>query len=336
MPRIEKSSPYRNFSRTGDTTPGVQTNGQLMGNILSFPLLCIANYCAYHIAIERYKLSQIENYAGPDENLPSRNLRVKRVMAEYPVRINGDDILFRSTGEQYDEWKNAVKSIGFNLSLGKNFAHPYFCQINSQLFRVSHDVFGEVCGTDRIHYFNFGQLTGRKKGMSSEDARMDLGSKRFAFETEEIFDRIQMERAQELSSVSRNFQDMRDNCPQNLLPVLVRLQTKWFTRRFKSLLTKEQFETVGLPVSIGGLGLDVPVHGTRRYAEDCCSSFFGKTGLEIGSQVYPEMFACSKLTPIVDLRRNKPQLPLYSVVRPKEKRNIIGDHIRERKFSLVL
>jgi len=335
MPRIEKNSPYRNFSRTGNLDSAEQTNGQLMGNILSFPILCIANYVAYHMSIERTQSFYSEFRNGEQD--AGKHLSVKHVMSAYPVRINGDDILFRSDSIAYQEWVMAVKSIGFNLSLGKNFTHPFFCQINSQLFRVRFDVFGNPSGSDRIHYFNFGQLTGRKKGMSSDDARLDLTSSRFAFDSEEIYERTLLERAQELTSVRKNFMEMREFIPLGLEKVCLEMQSKWFRRRFKSLLTREQFGTTGLPSSLGGLDFpDVSPSHARFNSLDACSELFSKTGLEVGSQVYPEMFACSKLTPVVDIRRNQPKYPLYTPYQAREEVCRVGDSIRERKFSLVL
>jgi len=83
----------------------LQRRGQLMGNYLSFPLLCLQNYLAF-----RY-------YAG-----------------DYPVRINGDDIVFRAPRHVYTRWAAGVSSTGLTLSVGKTFVHRRFFSLNSKYF----------------------------------------------------------------------------------------------------------------------------------------------------------------------------------------------------------
>jgi hypothetical protein len=85
-----------------------QRRGQLMGNYLSFPLLCLQNYLAFRF------------YAG----------------FSYPVRINGDDIVFRAPQPVYDRWSRGVSSTGLTLSKGKTFVHPRFFSLNSKYFRA--------------------------------------------------------------------------------------------------------------------------------------------------------------------------------------------------------
>jgi len=58
-----------------------QTNGQLMGSVLSFPYLCAANLICFMRAVTRV--------------CGLRNLPVPSVK-DLPVLINGDDILFIS------------------------------------------------------------------------------------------------------------------------------------------------------------------------------------------------------------------------------------------------
>lgn len=85
--------------------PGIQKSGQLMGSLLSFPLLCLLNDCtARSVGI------------SPEKYL-----------------INGDDILMRAPCFKYPEWKEKVKIFGLSLSAGKNYIHPLFGTVNSQL-----------------------------------------------------------------------------------------------------------------------------------------------------------------------------------------------------------
>jgi hypothetical protein len=218
---------YQNVTFTSMSPRQTQTNGQLMGHILSFPILCIANYCAFHISVERYM------------GIPCS---VQEVLEFCPVAINGDDILFRSNDKHYAIWRKVIAEFGFKLSLGKNFAHKEFFQINSQLFTERKDIFGETVGSDRQSYFNFGQLTGRKKGMGSEES---------------MYGNSDEETVKELSSLRDNCLEILDGIPnsERMMSAGRRLVVKWVERRFSSLLNKKEMAAVLGPRSMGGLGL---------------------------------------------------------------------------------
>jgi hypothetical protein len=88
--------------------PFEQVVGQLMGNLLSFPLLCFQNYAAF-----------------------------RWVFGEHvPVRINGDDIVFRATPQEFRVWADFVRSVGLRLSPGKTMVHSRFFSVNSSFFRA--------------------------------------------------------------------------------------------------------------------------------------------------------------------------------------------------------
>jgi hypothetical protein len=85
--------------------------GQLMGNLLSFPLLCLQNYAAYRYA-----------FRGCWKNRP--------------VKINGDDIVFRCTEGEYQRWADVVSKVGLKLSRGKTMVDSRFFSINSSFFHA--------------------------------------------------------------------------------------------------------------------------------------------------------------------------------------------------------
>nr|WPR16789.1 MAG: RNA-dependent RNA polymerase [Lwood associated botourmia-like virus 3] len=89
-----------------DGFSGKQQRGQLMGQLLSFPLLCLANYFTFKYSIPR----------------------------DVPVRINGDDIVFRANEEEITRWKSNVSKSGLVLSLGKTMEHKRFFSLNSSMF----------------------------------------------------------------------------------------------------------------------------------------------------------------------------------------------------------
>jgi len=120
-----------------------QKNGQLMGSILSFPVLCVINLITYWLALERLL----------GHSIPINSL---------PVLINGDDILFRSNPLLTSFWERYTKKVGLILSVGKNYVHRDYFTMNSQLFRYTDRTIRE------IPYFNVGLLLGRGKLGDSE------------------------------------------------------------------------------------------------------------------------------------------------------------------------
>jgi len=105
-------------SRSLFSIPGkplsLQARGQLMGNYLSFPILCLVNYLTFRFSVRR----------------------------PVPVRINGDDIVFRATPEETERWFDGVSASGLVLSKGKTLIDKQFFTLNSCLFRGTRKVRG--------------------------------------------------------------------------------------------------------------------------------------------------------------------------------------------------
>nr|UJQ92768.1 MAG: putative RNA-dependent RNA polymerase [Narnaviridae sp.] len=93
----------------------VQRNGQLMGSIMSFPLLCLANLFAY-----------VQSLEGATKICCS-----PRLLRRLPVLINGDDLLAMMSNDSYLLWQDSTSRVGFSLSVGKNFHHRRFLMVNS-------------------------------------------------------------------------------------------------------------------------------------------------------------------------------------------------------------
>jgi hypothetical protein len=128
-----------------DIDDQMQMNGQLMGSVLSFPILCLINLVAYWRSLEEYL---------------GRLVR----MEDLPVLINGDDILFRANDRLYSIWLRRIAEVGFSLSLGKNYLHESLLMINSEMYRYTkgqRDGFN--CNFKKIDYLNCGLLTGQSK-----------------------------------------------------------------------------------------------------------------------------------------------------------------------------
>lgn len=116
----------------------LQKNGQLMGSVLSFPILCMINFIALWVTWELRHCKEFHH-------------------DEIPCLVNGDDILFQSDDEMYRIWKLVVKLCGFKLSIGKNYIHHRYGLINSELWDFSNNF------PERLHFFNVGLLTGQSK-----------------------------------------------------------------------------------------------------------------------------------------------------------------------------
>lgn len=87
---------------------GVQERGQLMGSYLSFPFLCLLNYLCFKWAVPRKGV---------------------------PVRINGDDIVFRCRPDEKERWFAQVANCGLVVSRGKTMVDNRFFTLNSCLFK---------------------------------------------------------------------------------------------------------------------------------------------------------------------------------------------------------
>jgi len=152
---LREKYPHLNVSTSPDGFEVDQQNGQLMGSILSFPVLCVANAIAYKMALEEYI-----------QTLLPTNSKPFRVSAHrLPCLVNGDDIYFRCNDTLYGIWLKYITIAGFQLSVGKNYVHQNTFTINSQCFMYDKR-------TDLIEectYLNVGLLIGRSKGGDSEE-----------------------------------------------------------------------------------------------------------------------------------------------------------------------
>ena len=106
-------------------TATLQTDGQLMGSNLSFPILCVINLIGYWTTLEEYTGLRFEPNC-------------------LPVLVNGDDILFRIPKPRpddphtfYELWNKNITLFGFELSVGKNYIHDRVFTVNSECWIIS-------------------------------------------------------------------------------------------------------------------------------------------------------------------------------------------------------
>jgi hypothetical protein len=94
---------------------GLQSNGQLMGGILSFPILCLANLGVYLAVLDA-------------TNGSTSASDLKRVL------VNGDDMLYVGTGSHWSLHKVIGKAVGLEMSAGKAYKHRSYANANSTCF----------------------------------------------------------------------------------------------------------------------------------------------------------------------------------------------------------
>jgi len=91
-----------------------QQRGQLMGSVVSFPILCIINAAVCRLAME----------IAENRRLPIRSRSCR-------LLVNGDDCLFPITSRGLTIWKQIASFVGLEPSIGKFYFSDQFANINS-------------------------------------------------------------------------------------------------------------------------------------------------------------------------------------------------------------
>lgn len=326
MPSMSQLSPFRYYEPKSVDEEGIsreQTNGQLMGHILSFPILCIANYCAYQISWERRF---------------QRQLSFQTLERNIPVRVNGDDILFRTDDEHYPIWKETVAEFGFELSVGKNFISDEFFQINSQMFRISWK--HGLPDFQLIKYFNFGLLHGRKKGDDSEKSMRMYPS--YVAEKKE---RLQLiDQNQDIvSTISSRFSDylkLYEDTPEKVRPLCAEMIRDQFKNKYTGLLSKKQLEVVlTMPLKYGGLNFAPDgSEDLRHFYNNVQSQLHGlfkcrTDPMDLTKALMPSHFPFGKFYIQRDYKAVEPKR--YHIFRlPKQEKEFRVDYHGEYSFSM--
>jgi len=139
--------------------PVDEVNGQLMGSILSFPVLCLANLGLYLAVIQADSRPLPQKLAG--------------------VLVNGDDMLYVAAPSLYERHAQLGRKCGLELSVGKSYRHRTFASANSTCFHSPLDQTPRfngpklAPGVRQISYLNTGLFFGAGKvhGVSSIEGR---------------------------------------------------------------------------------------------------------------------------------------------------------------------
>jgi len=104
--------------------PVQQRNGQLMGSVLSFPILCIANLGLYLSVIADDPRPIVEKLRG--------------------VLVNGDDMLYVAPRSLWDDHVALGRAVGLEMSPGKAYHHPVYANANSACYHFDLSRFNHV------------------------------------------------------------------------------------------------------------------------------------------------------------------------------------------------
>jgi hypothetical protein len=129
-----------------------QARGQLMGSIISFPILCIATATTVRIALEVN--------------------REKKLLRHHPMLVNGDDNVSKTTDPLcYFNWANILRVFGPTASVGKSYFNQRFAVINSRIFDFSEGVWRNR------PYVNLGLLKGYSRSQTDGTLLKNLAMK---------------------------------------------------------------------------------------------------------------------------------------------------------------
>jgi hypothetical protein len=146
--RLPRSRHCRTIKMTFQLDSVLQQNGQLMGSILSFPILCLANLAVY---------LNVRRRTYPD--VPLRRL----INA---VRINGDDMLYIGRDTDFELHKQCGDEVGLEMSPGKAYFHHSYANVNSA--SVEYDLTRPNSVPRFVGFLNVGLMLGKHKVMKKE------------------------------------------------------------------------------------------------------------------------------------------------------------------------
>jgi len=173
---------------TGHIIDGkAQTNGQLMGSIISFPVLCIANAALCRMVVE-----QDRSFTSAGGYRPQ-----KLSLQQSQILINGDDLLLKVT--PFGRWLWGLignKTMGLIESVGKTYYSTEFVEMNSRAYAYRADNSSPYTdirtGKVRQHFFfptpliNLGLVYGlvrsaaggvKESSLVATDRNMSLGAR---------------------------------------------------------------------------------------------------------------------------------------------------------------
>jgi hypothetical protein len=127
---------------------GVQRNGQLMGSILSFPILCLANVGVYLDVMRDVQFDWTDR----------EKLR--------HVLVNGDDMVYAGPELKWKVHATVSEQVGLKMSVGKAYIHNEYLNVNSTSVSMRID---KPSTPWVIPYLNSGLFYGQHKVQGRKD-----------------------------------------------------------------------------------------------------------------------------------------------------------------------
>jgi len=211
---------------------GVMNRGQLMGSILSFPILCIANTGLYLRVTRDYQKTWTSQ---------------ERLRA---VLTNGDDQLYCAPPALWSEHIRLGKAVGLDMSVGKAYHHSRYTNVNS----TSVDCPLDSNCPNQINFLNSGLFYGQNKVMGKVgDDQKDIdhadNSPRIVPVLNQVLRGALPGRQSELLRKWMNYHSSE----------FIKMDTVVQTRK------GPHYRNLFLPISLGGMGIDAP-HDWKWFA----------------------------------------------------------------------
>jgi len=215
---------------SGELLP--QQWGQLMGSIISFPVLCVINAAICRMAIE---FSQ------------GRRIFLRRC----PLLVNGDDCVFRVTEAGYRFWGVAGRLSGLHPSIGKVYFSRTFMNINSTNFQYWAEPRSWAQFEDSYVHEQFTQTKAIRYGLLVGLKRSEVSFRDSPLQA------IANSISDDYSSLGSRHATLMNETPERFREAVHRS----FIRRNQEVLTRSQLPWY-VPKCYGGIGLTpVPEYG---------------------------------------------------------------------------
>lgn len=250
---------------------GTQTNGQLMGSILSFPVLCLANAGVY------LKTTEFDQAKWTDQQ------RLNHVL------INGDDMLYAAPEELWERHIDIANRVGLEMSVGKAYKHHTYANVNST--SVHYSIPSLWNGGNRvdkttpwkIDYLNAGLFYGKHKVQGGTEKPSDNNT---TYDEEDECDRFWGKSAAGSTQTLKMLKEMEFGTDVKLEGITAPLNVildgslpgkrcellKWFLTSHKDEVKREclgVYTTAGkskiftrnlfVPIALGGMGVTPPL-----------------------------------------------------------------------------
>jgi hypothetical protein len=243
-----------------DGTLAAQTEGQLMGAPVSFPVLCLVNSAVITIAYQRFLYETDCAYVRGRSVRWSHGPHKGKVIGPgaLPFRVNGDDCVMVCPAAFMEVWEQVAAWAGLYSSVGKSYWSPDWLLMNSAAYELNR--------SDPA-YLGLPSLMGLESRLFRRAQFLPLGS---------MFPSCERgaERRHVCGSTGIELVDVVGprarwavlNCPPDRRDNVLREMI-----RFYDLPGSKQLDNFSwwLPSSLGGLGLPPPTFSASAYLDLC-------------------------------------------------------------------